>query len=70
MPRHIYKQEYFIWYASRGKKTQDCRMPGCDKTMDWDKSEITEHFKKNHPGTNLKSYYEEYVRKVIRGNNQ
>ena len=61
MPPPIYKRKYFTYYAAGGKKTVDCRMPGCGKTMDWDCSKITTHFERVHPGVELRAYYEEYV---------
>ena len=60
----IYKKKYVTYYAIGGKKTHDCRIPGCRKRMDWDRSKITSHFKKYHPGVKLRSYYERYISKA------
>ena len=50
MPIQVYKERYMTYYAPGGKRTIDCKILGCRKTMDWDRSKITVHFKKNHPG--------------------
>ena len=62
MPPSVYKKKYFTYYDFRGKKTQDCMIPGCGKVMDWDRSKIKLHFKKSHPGTNLRAYYNDYIK--------
>ena len=61
MPPPVYKRKYFTYYAAGGKKTVDCRMPGCGKTVDWDRSKISAHFESVHLGVNLRSYYEQHV---------
>ena len=64
MPPAVYKKRYVTYYAPGGKRTIECRVTGCRKrTMDWDRSKITVHFAKNHPGMKLRHYYENYVKK-------
>ena len=63
MPINVYKEKYVTFYARGGKKTIDCKIPGCKKTMDWDRSKIMVHFKKNHPMVKLRAYYEEYIKR-------
>ena len=63
MPINVYKERYITFYAPGGKKTIDCKIPRCKKTMDWDRSKITVHFQKNHPGVKLRTYYEEHIKK-------
>ena len=48
MPPGVYKKRYMTYYAPGGKRTIECRVPGCRKrTLDWDRSKITVHFAKN-----------------------
>ena len=62
MPPAEYKKEHFTHYFRR--RFHKCRVPECHKTMDWDRSKMTTHLKKNHPSLPLRRYYEEYVKKV------
>ena len=56
-----YKREHTHYFKRR---FHTCRVPGCNKTMDWDRSMITTHLKKNHPSLPLRRYYEDYIKKV------
>ena len=65
MPIQVYKNRYMTYYAPGGKRTVDCRVPGCRKrSVDWDRSKITVHFSKNHPEMKLKQYFESYVKRT------
>ena len=62
MPPAEYKKEHFTHYFRR--RFHKCRVPECNKTMDWDRSKMTTHLKKNHPSLPLRRYYDDFVKKV------